>query len=128
MKILSFLFSFFLFSVYLLNHRKREEQPQQQQIPHDTATSEKAYKEYYSSRIETLHKMLEAAIEEEQREQAKLNHIKTLNQYGMVVNDKNRKRTEADLYKAQRKRLAIENQIYITEKRRMPKWTMKTLF
>lgn len=120
MKLISFLFSLLLFFAYLLNNEiKREEDPKQTQETTETAGEKNAnISNFYDKRIKTLNKMLRAASAEEEREQAKLNHINTLNQYGVVVNDKNVKRVESDLYKAQRKRLDIEKQLYITEQKR----------
>lgn len=51
-----------------------------------------------------------------EREERRLEYLNTLNQYGAVINDKNIRRAEADLYKARRKKLTIVSQIHSVQK------------
>lgn len=119
MKIISFLFSLLLFLIYLYNSkRKRGNGTTAAKSTIETETEKAPIKDYdfFSDRLNTLHEMRKSAREEEKRAESKLNHILDLNQYGIVVNEKNLKRAERELYIARRKRLAIEKQIYNTEK------------
>lgn len=122
MKIFSFLFSFVLFTIYLLRCRIEKQHGNK---PAGESKQEAAVQEapivennFFDDRILTLQEMRKAAREEETALENKLKHFNTLNQNGIVVNEKNINRVQSNLYNARRKRLAIENQIYITEKRR----------
>lgn len=67
-------------------------------------------------RLITLYKMLETAAAQETAQQAKIEKIKQLNQYGIVVNEKNEKRAYDELYRMQLRKISIENQIQRTIK------------
>ena len=69
---------------------------------------------FYGDQLETLRKMLQAAEEEVEREERRLDYLKNLNQYGAVINEKNVKRAEESLYRARRKQLTIANQTRAT--------------
>lgn len=72
--------------------------------------------DYYSIKLDTLSKMLQSASEEVEREERRLDYLTTLNQYGAVINEKNIRRAESDLYKARRKKLTIVSQIHSTKR------------
>lgn len=117
MKTAAFLFSLSCFLVYCLNEckrgKKRKIKPEQAGA---AAEREEAPRnDFYINRLETLYSMLKDATEEEEKQRARVNKILELNQYGIVINEKNEKRARGELYRVQQKKLSIENQIYHTK-------------
>lgn len=63
------------------------------------------------NRLLTLYKMLETAEAQEIAQQSRIERINNLNQYGVVVNEKNEKRAYDELYRIQQRKISIESQI-----------------
>lgn len=123
MKYISFLFSLFLFLWYLKNDYKQgrgnmikplETAAAEENTPIKAAAAPKG--NYMENRLKTLYAMHEEAAEEEEKQLNRVNHIKQLNQYGIVINEKNERRAKGELFRIQQKKLLIEKQIYQTEK------------
>ena len=131
MKINAFLFSLLLFLWYIKNQhrgqsraeavqrcprgsgsRAEEQKPQQAQQKRRTAAGGAVIQ----SQLKTLYSMRREAIIIEGRAQSNLDHIRELNQYGAVVNAKTEEKAQNALLLAQRRKLAIENQIRAAEK------------
>lgn len=115
MKTAAFIFSVLCFLLYLHNIKKGSKANIKTDPPKEKAHISEigAYisQNNSDSRIETLYKMLETAQEQEIAQQARIERINQLNQYGVVVNEKNEKRAYDELYRIQRRRISIENQI-----------------
>lgn len=119
MKLAFFLLSLFLFLWYIWNNflkgkRRKRETPQSKTA--ESANSSTIAEDFYSNRLQVLYSMLDEAREDEAREEDRVNHIKELNQFGVVIGEKNEKKANTELYRARQKRLNIENQIYHTKK------------
>ena len=72
-----------------------------------------AHEEQYitDDRLKTLYTMYETITAQEESAQEKIDRINYLNQYGSIVNEKNKKRAENELYRIQQRKISIENQI-----------------
>lgn len=114
MRAAAFIFSLLCFLLYLRNNRTRWRGGGQEAArDNGNPEAEKAYKAPYRDGItETLETMLRRAVDDENRAAAIVEHSEHINQYGAVVNDRTLKRQRQELYTAQRKRIAIENQLY----------------
>ena len=117
MKTSAFLFSLLCFLVYLWNECKRGRRRKIKPLQAGAAAERKEAprNDFYINRLETLYSMLKDATEEEEKQRARVNKILELNQYGIVINEKNEKRARGELYRVQQKKLSIENQIYHTK-------------
>ena len=116
MKLIFFIVSLLLFLTYLTGEEgggEREKQksnnsPISAHIPQER---EEAYS-YYKRRLDTLRPLLREAIEEENKAREKLLQIEELNNYGAIVNDKNVKKAQMEVYQTTQRRLTIEQQIF----------------
>lgn len=117
MKLIFFIVSLLLFLTYLTgeegggdgNKQKYNNSPISAHIPQER--EEEAYN-YYNRRLETLRPLLREAIEEENKAREKLLQIEELNNYGAIVNDKNVKKAQREVYQTTQRRLTIEQQIF----------------
>lgn len=118
MKLIFFIVSLLLFLTYLTGEeggeekrkkRKNNNLPISAHIPQER--EEEAYS-YYKRRLETLRPLLREAIEEENKAREKLLQIEELNNYGAIVNDKNVKKAQREVYQTTQRRLTIEQQIF----------------
>lgn len=71
---------------------------------------------YLRNRAGELAAMIREARQQEAAAAIKVENITALNEYGVVVNEKNLNRAKNDLYNLQRKRLQLEKLLHQTEK------------
>ena len=118
MKLIFFIISLLLFLTYLTGEEGGEEKRKKRKnnnvpicahIPQER--EEEAYS-YYNRRLETLRPLLREAIEEENKAREKLLQIEELNNYGAIVNDKNVKKAQREVYQTTQRRLTIEQQVF----------------
>lgn len=110
MKLIFFIVSLLLFLTYLTREERGGEETEETE---ETGGREEggAYS-YYNRRLNTLRPLLREAIEEENKAREKLLQIEELNNYGAIVNDKNVKKAQREVYQATQRRLTIEQQIF----------------
>ncbi len=72
--------------------------------------------DFYRERIRELYTDLTSARNDEDRARGRVEHMENVNQYGAVISQKNIDRERRELYAAQHRRRAIENDIMKTEK------------
>lgn len=116
MKTLSFIFSLLCFLLYLYNIRRGSKgniktDPQKEKAPINEIGASTKQNISVDNRLETLYKMLATAEAQEIAQQSRIERINNLNQYGVVVNEKNEKRAYDELYRIQQRKISIENQI-----------------
>jgi len=122
MKTAAFIFSLCCFALYLFNNRKRNRGREAATVPEEykpPAPKTAQYTppigtdlQFYRERVRTLETMRGKAIAEENAAAAALASDEQMNYYGAVIPEKILKRKRQDLYAAQRKRLAIDTQLY----------------
>ena len=110
MKLIFFIVSLLLFLTYLTREERGGEETEKTE---ETGGREEggAYN-YYNRRLNTLRPLLREAIEEENKAREKLLQIEELNNYGAIVNDKNVKKAQREVYQTTQRRLTIEQQIF----------------
>lgn len=116
MKIISFMFSLFCFLLYLHNiSRGRgkhiETDPKKENAPIIEKGAPIGENSSSENRLNTLYEMLSIAERQEEAQKERIFRINELNQFGVVVNEKNTKRAYDELYRIQQRKIAIENQI-----------------
>lgn len=111
MKLIFFIASLLLFLAYLTGEEEREDDSRQEA---QERGGEAYY--YFNNRLSTLRPLLQEAIKEENKAREKLSQIEELNSFGAVINDKNVKKAQREVYQAIQKRLTIEQQIYTAER------------
>ena len=130
-----FIFSVLLFLLWLIREGRRKKKQGQNKSPclcsdlkeaaieniqqekERQARAKKEY-EFYIDRIKELQEIKQRALTAEQQARQHYNTLKSFNQYGSVINERQITRAENTLYHAQRKRMTIENQILIAERGR----------
>lgn len=119
MKLIFFIISLLLFLTYLTREEGgREIEKGNNNAPistHIPQGREEAYS-YYKRRLNALRPLLRQAIEEENKAREKLLQIEELNNYGAIVNDKNVKKAQREVYQLTQRRLTLEQQIYTAER------------
>ena len=116
MKTAAFIFSLLCFLLYLHNSnrgrgkhittdQKRENAPI---IEKNAPITENGSSE---NKLNTLYEMLSIAERQEEAQKERIFRINELNQFGVVVNEKNQKRAYDELYRIQQRKVSIENQI-----------------
>ena len=110
MKLIFFIVSLLLFLTYLTREERGGEETEEKE---ETGGREEggAYN-YYNRRLNTLRPLLREAIEEENKAREKLLQIEELNNYGAIINDKNVKKAQREVYQTTQRRLTIEQQIF----------------
>ena len=116
MKIAAFMFSLFCFLLYLHNtsrgrgkHIKQDTKEEKAPIIEKGAPiGENSSNE---NKLNTLYEMLSIAERQEEAQKERIYRINELNQFGVVVNEKNTKRAYDELYRIQQRKISIENQI-----------------
>ena len=128
-KIIAFLFSFVPFLLWLRGAgRRRYTVPDTETEPAPIVDNEpepgrgSACREclpgsgdFYRERIRELYADLTSARNDEDRARGMVEHMENVNQYGAVINQKTIDRARRELYAAQHRRRAIENDIIKTE-------------
>lgn len=115
MKTAAFIFSLLCFLLYLYNSNRGKgkyikEDPKREKAP--IIEKEAPIIENSSeNRLTTLYEMLRIAEQQEESQKERILRINELNQFGVVVNEKNTKRAYDELYRIQQRKIAIENQI-----------------
>ena len=117
MKTAAFIFSLLCFLLYLHNTSRRRGKrvntdPKQENAP--IIEKGAPIGENISSienKLKTLYEMLAIAEKQEEAQKERIYRINELNQFGVVVNEKNQKRAYDDLYRIQQRKISIENQI-----------------
>ena len=112
MRAAAFIFSLLCFLLYLYNNRRPRHCRGREAatIPKEQPPATEA--QFFRERIKALETMRARAIAEENTAAAALAHDENMNSFGAVVNERTLKRKRAELYTAQRKRLAIETQLH----------------
>lgn len=119
MKLIFFIVSLLLFLTYLTGEEGGEEKRKNNNMPifaHIPQEGEEEAYSYYKRRLNTLRPLLRQAIEEENKAREKLLQIEELNNYGAIVNDKNVKKAQREVYQLTQRRLTLEQQIYTAER------------
>ena len=110
MKLILFIVSLLLFLTYLTREERGGEETEETE--ETGGRKEGGAYNYYNSRLNTLRPLLREAIEEENKAREKLLQIEELNNYGAIVNDKNVKKAQREVYQTTQRRLTIEQQIF----------------
>lgn len=71
--------------------------------------------DFYRERVRELYADLTSARNDEDRARGRVQHMEEVNQYGAVISQKNIDKARRELYAAQHRRRAIENDIIKTE-------------
>ena len=116
MKTTAFIFSLLCFLLYLHNTSRRRGKyvntdPKQENAPILEKGAPIGENSSSENRLNTLYEMLSIAERQEEAQKERIFRINELNQFGVVVNEKNTKRAYDELYRIQQRKIAIENQI-----------------
>lgn len=116
MKLISFMFSLLCFLLYLHNTSRGrgehiETDPKEKNAPIIEKGAPIGENSSSENRLNTLYEMLSIAERQEEAQKERIFRINELNQFGVVVNEKNTKRAYDELYRIQQRKIAIENQI-----------------
>lgn len=133
MEIIAFLFSLALFLLWCIQEGKRKRKQERNASPclcidlqeraiEDVekrkgrqSQAEREYR-FFLHRITELEEMKARAAAEEEQAREHYNKLVDLNRYGSVINERQITRAENNLYRTQRRRMTIDNQIIVAER------------